>query len=277
MKIGIVGLGLIGGSLAKAVKLHTKHEVLGYDISGDEMGRAELTNAIDGRLTGENLPECEIVLVALYPHDIVRYISENADRFGAGTLVIDCGGVKKFVTDELAAVKAGRLWHFIGGHPMAGREYSGFRHAQDDLFENAPMILTPGEDISLDLRGAAKEFFLDIGFGRVVFTTPEKHDEMIAYTSQLAHIISNVYIRSELAMKHKGFSANSFQDMTRVARLNARMWSELFLENKDALVAELDGITERIGAVRDAIADGDEARLTALLQNGNDRKELLDS
>jgi prephenate dehydrogenase len=277
MKIGIVGLGLIGGSLAKAVKLHTKHEILGYDISEEEMRRAELTEAIDGRLTEATLPECDIVLVALYPQAIVNYIQENADRFKAGALVIDCGGVKQSVTDELAETVTGRPWHFIGGHPMAGREYSGFRHAQDDLFEQASMILTPDESISLDVRSFAKDFFLSIGFGRVVFTTPEVHDEMIAYTSQLAHIISNVYIRSDLAMKHKGFSANSFQDMTRVARLNAQMWTELFLLNKEPLTAELDGLIARLSSVRDAIAAGDEARLTKLLNEGHERKELLDS
>jgi prephenate dehydrogenase len=277
MKIGIVGLGLIGGSLAKAVKLHTKYTVLGYDISEDEMRRAELTEAIDGRLSYASLSECEVVLVALYPHDTVRYIKENANHFNEGALIIDCGGVKRFIDSELADVTAGRPWHFIGGHPMAGREYSGFRHARDDLFENASMLLTPAENVPIEVRGFAKEFFLDIGFTRVVFTTPETHDEMIAYTSQLAHIISNVYIRSDLALKHRGFSANSFQDMTRVARINAQMWTELFLLNKDSLTEELDGLIARLQAIRDAIADGDEARLTELLKEGNERKELLDS
>jgi prephenate dehydrogenase len=277
MRIGIIGLGLIGGSLAKAVKLYTKHEVLGFDISEDELSRAELTEAIDGRLDDANLPGCEVVLVALYPHDSVRCITENAGRFGEGALVIDCGGVKKFVDDELKAVTAGRPWHFIGGHPMAGREYSGFRHARDDLFENASMLLTPDESVPIEARGFAKEFFLSIGFARVVFTTPETHDEMIAYTSQLAHIISNAYILSELALKHRGFSANSFQDMTRVARINARMWTELFMLNKEPLTDELDGLIARLARVRDAIADGDEARLEALLKEGNERKELLDS
>ncbi|MDR2610936.1 MAG: prephenate dehydrogenase [Clostridiales Family XIII bacterium] len=277
MKIGIIGLGLIGGSLAKAIKLHTKHTVLGFDISEDELRRAELTEAIDGRLDDANLPQCELVLVALYPHDTVRFITENADRFGEGALVIDCGGVKRFVEDELRDVTAGRPWHFIGGHPMAGREYSGFRHARDDLFENASMLLVPDGTVPIEARSFAKEFFLAIGFARVVFTTPETHDEMIAYTSQLAHIISNAYIRSDFAMKHRGFSSNSFQDMTRVARINARMWTELFLLNKEPLTEELDGLIARLADIRDAIVKNDEARLEGLLKEGNERKELLDN
>jgi prephenate dehydrogenase len=277
MKVGIIGLGLIGGSLAKTVKLHTNHEVFGYDISENEIKRAELTETIDNRLSDSTLPECDIVLVALYPQAIIDYIRFNADKFKSGALVVDCGGVKRAVIDGLVGTVTGRPWNFIGGHPMAGREYSGFRHAKDDLFEHASMILTPGESVSIETRSFAKNFFLDIGFERVVFTTPEIHDEMIAYTSQLAHIISNVYIRSDLAMKHKGFSANSFQDMTRVARINAQMWTELFMLNKESLTAELDGLISRLSVIREAIAAGDADRLTELLKEGHERKELLDN
>jgi prephenate dehydrogenase len=277
MKIGIIGLGLIGGSLAKTIKLHTNYEVLGYDISEDEVKRAELTETIDCRLSDDTLPECDIVLVALYPQAIVDYVRTNADKFKSGALVVDCGGVKRAVINKLAGTVADSPWHFIGGHPMAGREYSGFRYAKDDLFEHASMILTPCENISIETRSFAKDFFLNIGFERVVFTTPEMHDEMIAYTSQLAHIISNVYIRSDLAMKHKGFSANSFQDMTRVARINAQMWTELFLLNKEPLTAELDGLVARLSLIRNAIAAGDADHLTELLKEGHERKELLDN
>lgn len=277
MNIGIVGLGLIGGSLAKAIKRHTKHTVWGFDIAQAEMEKAQLVGAIDSPLTTELLPACAFVIIALYPKDIVRYLKENAPRFGEGAVVVDCGGVKQVIC---GAVQDGNLqsngWYFIGGHPMAGREYWGFRYAQDDLFENASMILTPDSDTPLEVVSATKEFFLDIGFRRVIFSTPENHDEMIAYTSQMAHIISSAYVCSELARKHKGFSAGSFQDMTRVARLNEHMWSELFLLNRKPLVHELDDILTRLQAYRDAIVAGNEAQLVTLLREGRERKELLD-
>jgi prephenate dehydrogenase len=276
MTVGIVGLGLIGGSMAKSIKLHTKHTVLAYDTAPAEIEKARLVGAIDGLLTADTLSSCEFVVIAVYPKEIIRYIQENAPHFADGALVIDCGGVKRVLCDELRDTVQGRRWHFIGGHPMAGREYSGFRYAQDDLFENASMILTPDAQIPLDRLSAAKEFFLDAGFRRVVFSTPEAHDEMIAYTSQMAHIVSSAYVCSELALKHKGFSAGSFKDLTRVARLNEQMWSELFLLNREPLLHELGGIIERLKGFRDAIADMDRPRLVELLRCGRERKELLD-
>ena len=276
MTVGIIGLGLIGGSMAKTIKLHTKHTVLGLDLAETEILKAELVGAIDGRLTTEGLPSCELVVIALYPHDIVRFVEENAHRFADGAIVVDCGGVKRRVCEKVFQIAHGRRWTFIGGHPMSGREYSGFHYSQDDLFDNASMILTPAEDAPIEAISAAKEFFLDIGFRRVVFSTPQRHDEMIAYTSQMAHIISSAYVRSDLALKHKGFSAGSFQDMTRVARLNERMWTELFLDNREPLVDELDGMIARLSAYRDAIAGANDMDLRSLLAEGRERKEMLE-
>jgi prephenate dehydrogenase len=275
MTIGIVGLGLIGGSLAKTIKLHTSNTVLGHDVQEKEFLKAELVGAIDGRLSPEKLATCDVVLLALYPRAIIQYVLENADHFRAGALVVDCGGVKRAVCDQVRAVAIGREWTFIGGHPMAGREYSGFSYAKDDLFENASMILTPYPDTPIETLSFAKEFFLTMGFRRVVFATPQEHDEMIAYTSQMAHIISSAYVKSELALKHRGFSAGSFMDMTRVARLNETMWSELFALNREALLRELDGIIARLGAYKDALSANDEETMAALLRDGRERKEML--
>ena len=276
MTIGVVGLGLIGGSMAKAIKLYTEHTVLGYDISETEVCKAELMEAIDERLDVQNLPSCNMVIVALYPSDIIKYIQENADIFSEGTIVVDCGGVKAAICEGLKNTVRGRTWHFIGGHPMAGREYSGFRYAKDDLFENASMILTPDSSVPLEIISEVKRFFLTLGFSRIMLTTPERHDEMIAYTSQMAHIVSNAYVRSELALKHSGFSANSFKDMTRVARLNESMWTELFLLNREALISELDGIIERLQTCRDAISGSNEEKLKTTLREGSERKMILD-
>ncbi len=275
MTIGIVGLGLIGGSMAKSIKLHTKHTVLGTDAKESEMLKAALVGAIDGRLSDDTLPTCDVVIVALYPESIIDWIAAHADQIKPGALVIDCGGVKSSVTCALRPIAKSHDWTFIGGHPMAGREYSGFQYAQDDLFERASMILTPYPDAEITDIARAKAFFLDVGFLRVVFATPQEHDEMIAYTSQMAHIISSAYVKSELARKHKGFSAGSFQDMTRVARLNEAMWAELFMHNRAPLIRELDGIIDRLQAYKAALTAMDGAELTRLLREGREVKELL--
>ncbi len=275
MTIGIIGLGLIGGSMAKSAKLHTKHTVLGTDAKESEMLKAELVGAIDGRLTNANLPDCDAVIVALYPAAIIEWISTHAAQINPTALVIDCGGVKGSLCAAIQPIAATHPWTFIGGHPMAGREYSGFQYAQDDLFERASMILTPYANAEIADIARAKALFFELGFLRVVFATPEEHDEMIAYTSQMAHIISSAYVKSELARKHKGFSAGSFQDMTRVARLNEGMWSELFLNNREPLIRELDGLIARLHAYRAALSSADEAELVHLLREGREVKELL--
>ncbi len=276
MKIAVVGLGLIGGSLAKSIKRATKHEVFGADLGETAMLKAELLSAIDARLTKENLRKCDVVLVALYPKSAADFILEHRAHFKEGALVIDCAGVKRAICERLEGPLFGEKFTFMGGHPMAGREFWGFDYAKDDLFENASMILTPTTGTPVEIVKFAKDFFLSIGFGRVRFSTPDEHDEMIAFTSQLAHIVSSAYVRSPLALKHKGFSAGSFLDMTRVARLNERMWSELFFENADMLSRELSALMERLGEYRAALDARDEGAMIALLREGREMKQALD-
>lgn len=275
MKIAVIGLGLIGGSLARTIKLHTDHTVYGCDLNPETLMQAQLLGAIDAPLTDDLLRGCDMTLVALYPEAIVRWIGEHAPLFKADSLVIDCGGVKQVIEDALRPLTEGAAWHFIGGHPMAGREYSGFRYARDDLFDRASMILTPRGDEDPALLQRARDFFLDIGFRRVQFTTPRTHDEMIAYTSQLAHIVSSAYVKCPLADRHRGFSAGSFADMTRVARLNEGMWTELFFDNREALLPEVDGLVARLTAYRDALRDGDRDAMMTLLREGRETKERL--
>ena len=276
MVFGIVGLGLIGGSLARSIKFHSSNTVLGADLNETVLLQARMFRAIDDELTPDRIPECAVVLVALYPQDAVDYILKHIDSFKPGALVIDCCGVKRFVCERLFPAFKGKSSTFIGGHPMAGREYSGFSYAQDDLFENASMILAPAPGTEIETIRTAKEIFLSIGFGRVRFTTPEEHDEMIAFTSQLAHIVSCAYVNSPLSGKHKGFSAGSFKDMTRVARLNETMWTELFLENGDHLVEETDHLIENLTALRDAIEGKDAERLKEILAESRRLKESLE-
>lgn len=276
MTVGIVGLGLIGGSLARSIKVHTDFEVLGMDINPQTMLQANLLGAIDGTLTEDNLARCDVVLVALYPAAIVTWITEHQDAFRPGAWVIDCGGVKEAVCTPLNALAQGKPWHYCGGHPMAGREFSGFRYAKDDLFDRASMILTPPRDAGPKVRTWLKDFFLTIGFRRVQFTTPREHDEMIAYTSQLAHVVSSAYVKCPLAQKHRGFSAGSFADMTRVAKLNEDMWTELFFDNRDALLPEINGLIDRLVAYRDALAAEDHQAMKQLLREGREIKEALE-
>lgn len=275
MNIAIIGLGLIGGSMARTIKLRTQHRVLGCDLNPQTIQQAFLMGAIDEELTGDSLRDCDLVLVSLYPGATIEWVKAHAADFKPGCLVIDCGGVKQVICEELTPLARASQWHFLGGHPMAGREHSGFRYARDDLFDNASMILcTDGQD-DPELLQSARDFFMDLGFRRVQFTTPKVHDEMIAYTSQLAHIVSSAYVKCPLADKHRGFSAGSFADMTRVAKLNETMWTELFFDNREALLPVVEDLVKRVTEYRDALRDNDRDGMKTLLREGREIKERL--
>ena len=276
MKIGIIGLGLIGGSLAMSIRSHTEHIVFGYDIDPEVVLRAKAMEAIHDRLDMDALPACDVVLVALFPQLCADFIRAHADDFGPRALVIDCAGVKRHVCRQVEPVAAVHEWRYIGGHPMAGREFSGFSAARANLFEDASMILCPAPEVDIQTRELAKRFFLESGFRMVRFCTPEAHDQMIAYTSQLAHVVSGAYVKNPLAASHRGFSAGSFLDMTRVARMNEVMWTELFLENNDLLLPALDDLILRLNQYREALASGDPARIEPVLREGRICKEALD-
>ena len=276
MKIGIVGLGLIGGSLAKAFKFNTDYEVFACDTNEVSYKRAVLVNAVDGKLTEETICECDYIFLALDPEATLQYMKENAKYINRDAIVIDCCGVKEYVCPELFRLSEEFGFHYVGGHPMAGRQFSGFRYAQENLFDGASMILVPkaGEDIALLEK--VKKCLVRIGFRHVTVTSAGKHDEIIAYTSQLAHVVSNAYVKSPRAEAHKGFSAGSYRDLTRVAKLSETMWTELFMENRGNLVAELDFIIDSLSEYRDALVENDAERLCTLLREGRQRKERID-
>ena len=270
--VGIVGLGLIGGSLAKTIKLHTPYTVYGTDKNADTMRRAFLMEAIDGELTAETLPQCDVVLICLYPQGIIDYVTTHAADFKPDSLVIDCGGVKQVICDALFPVSQRYAWHFIGGHPMAGRERSGFVSASEELFCGASMILTPDERTDIIMLEKLKSFFTDIGFAGLTFSTPEEHDRIIAYTSQLAHLVSSAYIKSPEAQRRRGFSAGSFRDMTRVAHLDEAMWTELFLDDADFLTEQLEILIDHLNEYRAALVARDAEQLQSLLKDGREKK-----
>jgi len=276
MRIGVIGLGLIGGSLAKALRARTSHEVFGYDLSAATVDAACASGAVTGGLAFSDLPTCQALIIAVPPRACLAFLREHAGQIASGALVVDCCGVKRSICNVGFEAAAKNGFHFLGGHPMAGREFSGFQAAQATLFDRSVMLLVPraGEDAEVIRR--AEELFLSVGFGRILLTSAEKHDEMIAITSQLAHVVSNAYVKSPRAQVHHGFSAGSFADLTRVARLNETLWTELFLENSDCLVREIDELLGALRDYREAIVDKDAVRLCALLKAGRECKEEQD-
>ncbi len=277
MNIGVVGLGLIGGSLARAIKLNTDHRVFGMDISTPIMKKAILLDVINEPLTEENIPDCDIVILCIYPRDTVRWVRDHAAALKPGTIVVDACGVKREICDDCWQIADEHGFTFIGGHPMDGIEKSGFEHSAADMFKGSSMIFVPNRDIDVETMKKLKDVFDAIGFGHYEMTNPEKHDRIIAYTSQLAHVVSSAYVKSPTAAEHKGYSAGSFKDMTRVAWLNEVMWAELFMENRDNLAAEIDALIQRLAPYSEALKSGDEAGLTALLREGREQKSRVDA
>ena len=275
MRAGIVGLGLIGGSFAKAYHA-AGWTVLGYDLDESVLSFARLADAVDEPLTMQNIAGCDLVLICVRPQAAVDYLREAAPHIGPHPVVIDCCGTKRVVCEACFPLAREYGFTYLGGHPMAGTQYSGFGHARANLYHNAPMVIVPPDFDNIALLTRVKELLSPAGFGSYSVTTAQSHDEMIAFTSQMAHLVSNAYIKSPTASAHKGFSAGSYKDMTRVAWLNAPMWSELFLENRDFMLQELDCLMENLMQYRAAIAAGDSEALTALLEEGKQRKEEVD-
>ena len=275
MTVGIVGLGLIGDSFAKAY--HAAGErVLAQDIDRDVLSFAVISSAVDEELTDETMAECDLILLAVCPAAAVEWLQKNAPKIASHTIVIDCCGTKRTVCAACFPIAAQYGITYLGGHPMAGTQFSGFKYAKADLYHGAPMVLVPPRFDDIELLGRVKDLLTPAGFGSYSVTTAEQHDEMIAFTSQLAHVASNAYIKSPTAKKHKGFSAGSYKDMTRVAWLAPRMWAELFLENRDFLLKEIDCYIEHLSQYKTAMEQNDEEELIRLLDEGKKRKEEVD-
>ena len=275
LTVGVVGLGLIGGSIAKAYK-KDGHRVFGYDMSDTVTEFAILCGTLDGKLAKDTFAECDILFIAVYPDATAEYLRENAHLFAKETLVMDLCGTKEVVCEAGFAAADKYGFTFVGGHPMAGTHNSGFKYSTSELFRGAPMVIVPPVYDDIVLLDRVKKLLEPVGFGFISVTTAAAHDRMIAFTSQLAHIVSSAYIKSPTAKEHRGFSAGSYKDMTRVAWLNPDMWTELFLENKDNLLYELDTIIDNLTDYRESIAAADAERLRGLLDEGRRRKEEVD-
>lgn len=273
MNVGIIGLGLIGGSMAKATSRTGHYSVFGTDANPDVVKAAISEGTLSAQLNYENASNCDLLIVALYPKDVVSTVKEYSEHLKKGAVVVDCTGVKGNICRELSGYLKAQGIFFVGGHPMAGKEVAGYFNAEASMFSNASMILC--RDDNTDEKAFAKMsgFFLDIGFKRIKETTPEEHDKVIAYTSQMAHVVSNAYIKSPTLDNRYGFSAGSFKDLTRVAYLNEYMWTDLFIENKEALLSEIDTFMAHMAEYRDALAAEDKDTLTELLGQGRRLKE----
>ena len=276
MKILIVGLGLIGGSLAKAFKKFTDYDIIGFDIDESTCEKALKNGDIDKVFDGD-FKGFDIIISALFTNGTIEFVTENADKIDKNTIVTDCGGVKEIVCNQIEPLAKEHGFTFIGMHPMAGLEKFGYDSSKADLFQGASLILTPFEDTAEEKIKFLGDTLLKTGFSKVKITTPKEHDEVIAYTSQLAHVVSGAYIKSETAKKHVGFSAGSFRDMTRVAHLNEYMWTGLFMDNRENLAKETDELIKRLTEYSEALKKGDEEKLFAILKEGREQKDLVDS
>ena len=275
MNVGILGLGLIGGSLARAYALEG-HTVYAAEKDGRMLSFAMLSGAVHGRLDAASVPDCTLILLAIYPEGSAAWLEQNAHLISRETLVMDCCGTKEAICRRCFPLAEEHGFTFVGGHPMAGSQFSGFKYSRANLFEGQPMVLVPPVFDSIQLLDRAKQLLAPCKFGSFSVTTAADHDRMIAFTSQMPHVLSNAFIKSPTARNHKGFSAGSYRDLTRVAWLNPSMWAELFLENKENLIFELDTYIESLSAYRKALVEEDEETLISLLEEGKKRKEEVD-
>lgn len=275
MNVGVLGLGLIGGSLARAYS-KAGYTVYVHDKDTSTADFAELAGISSGKLNAETIPTCDLILLAVYTGAAIRWLEENAEFCPSSCTVIDCCGIKSEICECGFRLAKQYGFTFVGGHPMAGSHFSGFKYSRSNLFQGAPMVLVPPRYDDPELLSNLKVLLAPCGFGSFSVTTAQEHDNMIAFTSQMPHIISNAYIKSPTALAHKGFSAGSYKDLTRVAWLNPQMWAELFLSNKENILKEIELYINNLTKYKAAIAAGNEQELIALLDEGRKRKEEVD-
>lgn len=275
MIVGILGLGLIGGSLARAYA-RSGHTVFACEQDNSMLMFAQLAEVCHGVLDEKTIPNCDLILLSIYAGGSADWLEKNGNCISPDTLVIDCCGIKDEVCARCFPVAEQYGFTFVGGHPMAGSHNSGFKYSRSNLFQGAPMVLVPPRFDDAQLLQRCQDALAPCRFGSFSVTTAQEHDRMIAFTSQMPHIISNAFIKSPTALDHKGFSAGSYKDLTRVAWLNPQMWAELFLSNRENVLAELDQYISALGNYRTAIEQEDEDTLIALLDEGRKRKEEVD-
>lgn len=274
MKIAIVGLGIIGGSYCKALKAHTKHTVIGINRTDSVAKRALEDGSIDVIGTPESLKDADITILCMYPQACVDFLRENGQYIRKGAIVTDAAGIKISLCPQLKEISEQFGFIYVGSHPMAGKEKNGYEASDENLFMGASFLITPCGAEQTAVNKLA-QLALEIGFGSIKVTTPEEHDRMIAYTSQLPHVLACAYVLCPSCPNHKGFSAGSYRDVSRVANINSKLWAELFLENREPLMAELEELNKNLTSLYQAIIDRDRQTLTDLLERGHQVKTML--
>lgn len=275
MNVGILGLGLIGGSMARAFA-KAGHHVFAAERDNSIFQFAELAGAVHGKLDENTVIYCQLILLAVYPGECVSWLEKHAALVHKDALVMDLCGIKEGVCARCFPLAEANGFTFIGGHPMAGSHHSGFKASRSNLFSGAPMVLVPSKFDDIQLLQRAKDALAPCNFGTFSVCTAQEHDRLIAFTSQMPHILSNAFIKSPTASSHNGFSAGSYKDLTRVAWLNSKMWAELCMENRENMLFELDTYLASLSAYRQALENRDITALTALLEDGKQRKEEVD-
>lgn len=275
MKIGIIGLGLIGGSMARAFA-KAEHTILAADLDESILSFAQLAGAVHGKLDDSTIGTCDLILLAIYPDGCASWLEQNAHLINKNTLVMDLCGIKEKICARCFPLAEKFGFTFVGGHPMAGSHNSGFKASRSNLFQGAPMVLVPPKFDEMQLLQRVKDALAPCNFGSFSVCTAQEHDRLIAFTSQMPHVLSNAFIKSPTAQSHKGFSAGSYKDLTRVAWLNPQMWAELCMDNRDNMLYELDTYIASLQTYRDALANQDIDTLTTLLDEGKRRKEEVD-
>ncbi len=273
MKILVAGLGLIGGSLCKAIKNNTEYTVIGDDNNENVIKSAIQCDAVDEKATDENIPLCDIAIICLHPQIAEEYMNNIIPKMKKNSIISDVCGIKGSMVHRLTDKAGEHNVHYIGTHPMAGKECFGFENSDGNIFKNANFIITPVENTCKEAQDIIVNLAKSIGFGKIVITSPEEHDRTIAYTSQLAHVVSSAYVKSPAMQNETGFSGGSFQDMTRTATMNETMWCNLFLMNKDCLLTEIDTLIENLKTYRNAISENNSEVLTKLIKDGRILKE----
>ena len=275
MTVGILGLGLIGGSMARAYA-KAGHKVLAAETDESIFAFAQLAGAVHGTLTEETASECDLILLAIYPDGSAAWLEKNAGYISPSALVMDLCGIKEEICARCFPLAEKYGFTFVGAHPMAGSHYSGFKYSRSNLFQGAPMVLVPPRFDDMQLLERVKNALSPCNFGSFSVCTAKEHDRLIAFTSQMPHVLSNAYIKSPTALSHKGFSAGSYKDLTRVAWLNAKMWAELCMENRDNMLFELNTYIESLKTYQKALQEQDMDAMIRLLEEGRQRKEEVD-
>lgn len=274
MRVCIVGMGIIGGSFCKAIKKYTNHYVIGINRSKQPLIKALEDKAIDEIGDEKSLESADLIILCIYPKAAIDFIEKNGDYINKNAIVTDSSGIKSEICPKLTELSDKFGFTYVGGHPMAGKEKNGYEASDGELFSGASFLLVKCGADEKSIK-TVSDFMLSLGFGGIKVTDAEEHDRMIAFTSQLPHVLACAYVLSPCCMNHKGFSAGSYKDVSRVANINGELWSELFLENKEALCGELETLIDNINLIKNAVENEDKKTLAEILNRSRRVKEAL--